>query len=97
MYQVYICDDEQEVLLQLSEKIKIELERLALEADYTLVILSYLEKNQTERSAVSTDTEQCRCHCLHRSWHSIRQSTCTWHQLWVLYCTALRMFSGESA
>ena len=50
MYQVYICDDEQEVLLQLSEKIKIELERLALEADYTLVILSYLEKNQSEEA-----------------------------------------------
>ena len=33
MYQVYICDDEQEVLLQLSEKIKSGLERLEIDAD----------------------------------------------------------------
>ena len=37
MYQIYVCDDEQEVLVRLSEKIKKELKRLELEADYTLI------------------------------------------------------------
>lgn len=37
MYQVYICDDEQEVLLQLREKIRKVLDKLELGADYTLL------------------------------------------------------------
>ena len=37
MYQICICDDEQEVLLQLSEKIKRALELLEIDADYTLI------------------------------------------------------------
>lgn len=52
MYQIYICDDEQEVLLQLSEKIKIELERLALEADYTLIQDSRVLMDQLEQNHI---------------------------------------------
>ena len=37
MYQVYICDDEQEVLIQLREKIRKVLDKLELKADYTLL------------------------------------------------------------
>ena len=53
MHQVYICDDEQEVLLQLREKIKKAMSRLELEADYTLlqdsrVLMEQLGKNRID-------------------------------------------------
>lgn len=53
MYQVYICDDEQEVLLQLSEKIKRALELLEIDADYTLihdarVLMEQIDKNSID-------------------------------------------------
>ena len=52
MYQICICDDEQEGLLQLSEKIKVELERLALEADYTLIQDSRVLMEQLEQKNI---------------------------------------------
>ena len=52
MYHICICDDEQEVLLQLSEKIKKELEKLEIEAEYTLIHDSRVLMEQVGKNSI---------------------------------------------
>ena len=52
MYHICICEDEQEVLLQLSEKIEKELEKLEIVADYTLIHDSRVLMEQIRKNSI---------------------------------------------
>ena len=52
MYQVYICDDEQEVLFQLKKRIHAEFDRLEIEADYMLIQDARELKERLKKDAI---------------------------------------------